>query len=56
MLEPTISSVDQYSHKMGQKAAKLLFETISDKNQNIEFQNIVLSTNLLIRGSSKKVL
>src|SRR5699024_11025298 len=49
---PTLTSIDQHSRKMGQTAAKLLIEQLSDgENQKIS-QKTLLNPELVIRESS----
>lgn len=52
VVTPSISTVQQPGFLMGQKAASLLIEQITNKSKNTEFQTIVMPTDLIIRESS----
>jgi LacI family transcriptional regulator len=51
---PSISTVKQPGFLMGQKAAELLIHQIADKETEIEYQTLVMPTELLIRESSQR--
>jgi len=50
LTDPGLTSVDQKGHEMGQIAAQMLLDRI--ENLNIAVQNKVISSELVIRGSS----
>ncbi|RPH90661.1 MAG: LacI family transcriptional regulator [Calditrichaeota bacterium] len=50
LLEPSLTTVRQPAHEMGETAARLLLEHIHDKQKPVE--SIVLQTELIIRQSS----
>ena len=52
MLDPGISSVDQHSLEMGQKAASLLFDAINNNIASDDPKIITLNPDLIIRNSS----
>ena len=54
MLDPPLSSVEQHSLEMGQRAARLIFEKISDPLVSSMPNSIILDAELLIRCSSMK--
>jgi len=54
VITPTLSTVDQPGHKMGQIAVDVIIDEINLSNQNeiVKFKNIVLPTSLIIRQST----
>lgn len=54
MVTPSISTVMQPGFLIGTKSADLLIEQILNKQKEIEFQTIVMPTDLIIRDSSAK--
>lgn len=54
VVTPSISTVKQPGYLIGQKAAQLIIDQISNGDSNIEFKTIVMPTELIIRNSSKK--
>jgi DNA-binding LacI/PurR family transcriptional regulator len=50
LTEPGLTSVDQKGHEMGQIAARMLLDRI--ENLNIPVQNKIITSELVIRGSS----
>lgn len=52
LLEPPLSTVDQPAFEMGQAAAQLLLETITQRPKNLEAQTRTLQTSLVIRNST----
>jgi LacI family transcriptional regulator len=52
--EPALSTVDQHSMRMGNAAAEIFLEEISSVNEKFIPQKIVLTPELIIRGSSLK--
>jgi DNA-binding LacI/PurR family transcriptional regulator len=50
LIDPALTTVDQPSFEMGQKAAEVLIENI--ENKFVEPKTLVLDTELIIRGSS----
>lgn len=55
ILEPQISTIDDSSYDMGLVAAKILIQQIEDKDmQKMDYQEIIIKTNLLVRGSSDR--
>lgn len=57
MIDPPLSWVSQHGFNIGQIATKLLLEMIDRKkeaNTNLELQNVVLETELIIRQSSQR--
>lgn len=57
ILEPQISTIDDSAYDMGLVAAKILIQQIEDKDmQVLDYQEIILKTKLIIRGSSDRNL
>lgn len=55
ILEPQISTVDDSAYEMGLVAAKILIQQIEDKDMRaLEYQEVILKTKLIIRGSSNR--
>ncbi len=54
LTDPGLSTVDQHGYDMGREAARLLLERIKDRNR--PYQNRVIKTELVVRGSSSKEL
>jgi LacI family transcriptional regulator len=54
MVTPSISTVMQPGFLIGTKSADLLIEQILNKQKEIEFQIIVMPTDLIIRDSSAR--
>lgn len=54
MVTPSISTVMQPGFLIGTKSADLLIEQILNKQKEIEFQTIVMPTDLIIRDSSAR--
>jgi LacI family transcriptional regulator len=54
LIEPPLSVVRQPAFEMGEVATKLLLQIIESKRPVTDFETKVLSTELLIRGSTKK--
>jgi len=52
LTDPGLSTVDQHGYDMGREAARLLLDRIKDRNR--PYQNRVIKTELVIRGSSMK--
>ena len=52
LTDPGLSTVDQHGYDMGREAARLLLDRIKDRNR--PFQNRVIKTELVVRGSSVK--
>ena len=50
LTDPGLSTVDQHGYDMGREAARLLLERIKDRNR--PYQNRVIKTELVVRGSS----
>lgn len=56
IIEPNISTIDDSAYHMGVLSAKLLIQQIEDDfNQKIDYQEILVKTELIIRESSKRV-
>lgn len=55
MLNPPLSIIKQPTFEMGVAAMGLLFQLIESKRLLTEFETKVLTTELLIRGSTKKI-
>ena len=53
VVTPSISTIKQPGFLMGQKAAKLLINQISNKKENPGFETITMPTELIVRESSK---
>lgn len=53
--EPMLTTVEQHSEEMGQLAGKLFLEMLEDKNKVFSPRKIVLSPELVIRDSSRKL-
>jgi LacI family transcriptional regulator/LacI family repressor for deo operon, udp, cdd, tsx, nupC, and nupG len=54
LVEPPLSTVSQPTFELGQQAAELLLQMIESKNTPASFETRVLSSNLIVRSSSKK--
>lgn len=53
ILEPQISTIEDSAYEMGRVAAKILIQQIEDKDmQALDYQEVVIKTELIIRGSS----
>ena len=52
LTDPGLSTVDQHGYDMGREAARLLLERIKDRDR--PYQNRVIKTELVVRGSSAK--
>jgi LacI family transcriptional regulator len=52
LIEPSLTTVEQPSHEIGEEAAKMLLEKIKDKTQTDKAVEKVLKTKLIIRQSS----
>jgi LacI family transcriptional regulator len=55
VVTPSISTVKQPGYLIGQKAAQLIIDQISNGGSTTEFKTIVMPTELIIRNSSKKI-
>ncbi len=55
LIEPPLSVIRQPAFEMGEIATKLLLQIIESKRPVTDFETKVLSTELLIRGSTKKL-
>ena len=55
LLNPPMSVIRQPAFAMGEGAMKLLLQIIESKRPVTEFETKVLTTELLIRGSTKKI-
>lgn len=55
VVTPSISTVKQPGYLIGQKAAQLIIDQISNGGSNTEFKTIVMPTELIIRNSSIKI-
>jgi LacI family transcriptional regulator len=54
IVDPTISSVEQYPVKMGQESARLLIEQMENKKTITKPRTIVLNPTLIVRQSSNR--
>ena len=54
--EPALSTIDQHSMRMGNAAAQIFLEEISSEPRKFIPQKIVLKPELIIRGSSQRIL
>jgi LacI family transcriptional regulator/LacI family repressor for deo operon, udp, cdd, tsx, nupC, and nupG len=54
-IPPGLSTVSQPTHQIGRKAAQLLLQRIQNVGTNIAIEHKVLETQLIIRGSSRRV-
>jgi LacI family transcriptional regulator len=55
LLDPPLSIIKQPAFEMGQVATSLLLRLIESKRPVTDFETRVLSTELLIRGSTRKM-
>src|SRR5690606_32093855 len=55
LIDPALSTVRQPSFEMGRQAAELLFALVESKNTPETFETRVLTSNLIVRNSSKKI-
>lgn len=53
--EPTLSTIEQHSKRMGTMAAELFLKEISEKKSPFYPQKIVINPELIIRGSSLRI-
>ena len=54
VISPSLSTIEQNAYKMGEKSTEILFQEIEykHKNINIEYQKVVIDTQLVIRKST----
>ncbi|MDP4183915.1 MAG: LacI family DNA-binding transcriptional regulator [Bacteroidota bacterium] len=52
---PALTSVDQHGYEMGRKAMEILLRRISDDLREFTPENHIISGDLIVRGSSKKM-
>lgn len=54
VISPSLTTINQPGFEMGKKAFKLLYKEIKDKKKKkiINYKNIVLETDLIVRGST----
>jgi LacI family transcriptional regulator len=55
LLDPPLSIIKQPAFEMGEISMELLLQLIESKRPVTEFETRVLSTELLIRGSTRKI-
>ena len=55
VISPTLTTINQPGYEMGKNAFKLLYKEIKDrkKNKPINYKNLILDTELVIRESTK---
>ena len=53
LVTPSISTIKQPGYEMGQKAAQLIIKQINAKTGKMNFETIVMPTELIVRDSSK---
>ena len=53
-VEPQLTSVDLYSHELGETTAELLIEQLDQEPADREIKHIQFPPNLIIRGSSQR--
>ena len=58
VISPSLTTINQPGYKMGKKAFKLLYKEIKKKKKNkvIEYNDIILDVDLIIRNSTRKFL
>jgi LacI family transcriptional regulator len=58
VISPSLTTINQPGFEMGKKAFKLLYKEIKDKknNKSINYKDVVLETDLVLRKSTKKLL
>lgn len=54
VIDPALTTIDQFGFEMGKKACELLIKNINNKSPKLKAETIVLSPNLLDRESSQK--
>jgi LacI family transcriptional regulator len=54
LIEPPLSVIRQPAFQMGEEATKFLLQLVESKRPVTDFETKVLSTDLLIRGSTKR--
>jgi len=54
MIKPGLTTVDQHSFEMGRMAARMLLNSIANKEDYLSSQMVVVKSSLLVRGSSEK--
>ena len=52
LLQPSLSSIEQHSHQMGQTAAEMLLDEVMRPKKNATAQTVVLTPELMTRHSS----
>lgn len=56
IVDPGLTSVDQHTKKMGNKAAALFLDQMNSKNEDYQYQQIMIEPTLVIRKSSSSKL
>jgi LacI family transcriptional regulator len=54
VVTPSISTIRQPGYLMGQKAAELIINQINNKKEEVNFETIIMPTELIIRSSSNR--
>jgi LacI family transcriptional regulator len=52
VVDPELTTVDQFGFELGKKAASLLLKRIDEKDFNYKTENITIKPKLIVRGSS----
>ncbi len=55
IVSPSMSTIDQHSHRIGHYAATACFDTIEEKNDVKSFKKIVIDPTLIIRESTNRM-
>lgn len=51
--DPKLTTVEQHGYEVGESAARLLIDRINGKNSECKFNNRIIKTNLIVRGTTK---
>jgi LacI family transcriptional regulator len=54
VIEPALTTVDQFGFEMGRRACELLINNIKNKGTNLKGETIILTPELIPRASSQK--
>lgn len=56
IIEPSLTTIDDYAFEMGQVAARLLIRQIENSDKNIVSETIIVRNDLIIRESTARVI
>lgn len=55
LVNPSISSIEQHSQKIGELAAKAFLKRIAKPNEKVTLNKMILKAELIVRNSSKRI-